>query len=133
MNSKMAIKILLGLLVAVTLFHLCILIGIVPYEITWGGRLTNDTEMYVFESVSIVINVFFAWLLLIKGEYVKDVMPIKIVNIVLWGFFFLFLLNTVGNVFAKTNFEKCFAILTIGIAVLLWIILRTGNKRVNSV
>jgi hypothetical protein len=42
-----------GLLVILILFHLSIIAKIIPYNITWGGRLTNDTEMYVFETISI--------------------------------------------------------------------------------
>ena len=129
MNPKLAIKILLSLLVLVTVFHLSILVGIVPYEITWGGRLKNDNEMYVFETMSLVVNLFFMWMLLIKGDYVKAIISIKIVNVVLWGFFFLFLLNTVGNILAKSNFEKYFAILTIGTAVLLLVILGGSKKK----
>jgi len=108
MKPKTAIKIMLYVLVAVILFHLSIMLKIVPYEITWGGRLKNDSEMYAFETISIVINLFLFLILLIKGKYLKELMPIKIVNITLWVFFLLFVLNTVGNIFAKTNFEKYF-------------------------
>ena len=59
MNINTSIKIFLGLLFSVILFHICIIIKIIPYNIAWGGRLTNDNEMYVFESISILINVFF--------------------------------------------------------------------------
>lgn len=56
MNSKTAIKIMLCLVVAILLFHSSIILKIVPYEITWGGRLKNDSEMYVFEIISILLN-----------------------------------------------------------------------------
>jgi len=86
MTSKTDIKILLGLLIVVILFHLCIVLKIVPYDIAWGGRLTNDTEMYVFEGVSITINLFLMALLLIKDSYIKAIIPLKIVSIILWVF-----------------------------------------------
>jgi len=124
MKPKTAIKIMLYVLVAVILFHLSIVLKIVPYEITWGGRLKNDSEMYAFETISIVINLFLFLILLIKGKYLKEYIPIKIVNITLWVFFLLFVLNTVGNIFAKTNFEKYFTLLTFAFAILIWIILR---------
>lgn len=124
MKPKTAIKIMLYVLVAVILFHLSIMLKIVPYEITWGGRLKNDSEMYAFETISIVINLFLFLILLIKGKYLKEFIPIKIVNITLWVFFLLFVLNTVGNIFAKTNFEKYFILLTFAFAILIWIILR---------
>ena len=119
-----SIKIFLGLLFLVILFHICIITKIIPYNIAWGGRLTNDTEMYVFETISILINIFLNWILLMKGDLVKFKFSDKTVQIILWIFFTLFVLNTVGNIFAKTNFEKLFAILTGLSAILIWHILQ---------
>jgi hypothetical protein len=124
MNINTQIKILLGLLFSVILFHICIIVKIIPYNIAWGGRLTNDNEMYVFESISILINLFLSWLLLMKGEFVEFKFPNKTVNLILWIFFALFILNTVGNLFAKTNFEKLFALITGLSAILIWNILK---------
>lgn len=128
MSPRTAIKIMLWLLLAVLLFHLSIVLGIVPYEITWGGRLKNDAEMYVFETISIVINFFMGLILLIKGKYLKEVISLKIVNIFLWIFFGLYALNTIGNLLAQTNFEKFFAILTLAFSFLIWIILTKDKK-----
>ena len=108
---------------------LCIMIKIVPYEISWGGRLKNDYDMYVFETISIIINLFLFSILLIKGKYLGGFISNKIVNITLWIFFVLFVLNTVGNIFAKTYFEKFFALLTLFFSTLIWIILRKDKKR----
>ena len=124
MNINTQIKILLGLLFSVILFHICIIVKIIPYNIAWGGRLTNDNEMYVFESISILINLFLSWLLLMKGEFVQFKFPNKTINLILWIFFALFILNTVGNLFAKTNFEKLFALLTGLSAILIWSIIK---------
>ena len=71
MENKSALNILLVSLIAVIMFHIAILIKIVPYNIAWGGRLQNDAEMYVFESISIVINSFFVLVLLMVGDDVK--------------------------------------------------------------
>lgn len=132
MNPKQAIKIMCGLLVAVVLFHLSIMLKIIPYEITWGGRLKSDSEMYVFETVSIVVNLFLVFVLLIKGNYLSEIIPMKIVNILLWVFLFLFGLNTIGNIVAETNFEKFFALLTLASVALIWIILKKDKKRIHN-
>ena len=124
MNFNTSIKIFLGILLSVILFHLCIVLKIVPYTIAWGGRLTNDTEMYIFESISILINLFLCWILLMKGDYVKFKFSNTTISIFLWIFFGLFILNTIGNIFAKTNFEKLFAILTGFSAILIWNIVK---------
>ena len=128
MSAKTAIRSLLGLLILTLLFHLCILFKIIPYEISWGGRLKNDTEMYVFESISIVVNLLLYLILLIKGKYLPWSISDKLITFVLWIFLCLFSLNTIGNLVAKTNFEKSFALLTLAFVILIAIILRKQPK-----
>lgn len=127
MNPKTSIHIFLGILAVVVLFHIGIITKMIPYEMTWGGRLKNDAEMYVFESISILVNSLLGFLLLMKGGYVKLRLKEKIIDIVLWIFLVLFVINTVGNLFAKTNFEKSLAVLTFVSALLLWTILKEKN------
>lgn len=131
MNFNNTIKIFLVLVFSVIIFHICIIVKIIPYNIAWGGRLTNDNEMYVFESISILINVLLSWLLLMKGDLIEYKFSDKIVNVILWIFFILFILNTIGNIFARTLFEKLFSFLTAISAILLWKILmksKTTNR-----
>ena len=132
MNPKLTIKILLWLIAAVTLFHLTILIKIIPYEISWGGKLKNDAEMYLFESISILTNLFLGYVLLIKGEFVSKLISTKVVNIILWVFLFIFGLNTLGNIFAETLFEKSLSLLTLVFTFLLWNILIKSNKDIKA-
>lgn len=127
-NHKTSIKIVLGLLSLVIIFHFCIIAKVIPYSIAWGGQIQNDTEMYVFESISIVVNLFLNFILLMKGNYLKFQFSEKAMNVVLWVFFVIFILNTAGNIFAKSNFEKLFAALTLLFAVLIWKILRKGTN-----
>ena len=118
------IKILLGLIVAVIIFHLAILCKWIPYDIAWGGKLTNDSQMYAFETISIAINLFLAWILLMKGQFSKQMISTRAINRALWCFLVIFLLNTVGNLFAEANFEKWFSVLTLIFSVLIWIVLK---------
>ena len=133
MKPKTSIKILLALLSAVILFHISVLAKVVPYDIAWGGRLQTDSEMYVFESFSIVIILFLGLVLLMKGDYLKFRFKNKTINVILWVFLFLFLLNTVGNIFAKTNFEKSFAVLTFVFAILIWTILKAKPSTTTKI
>lgn len=113
-------KILIGISTLAILFHLLILIKIIPYEITWGGNLKTNEDMYVFETFSIFVNAFYIFILLQKGNYLKSFFGKKTLTIILWIFFSLFSLNTIGNLFAKTNFEKLFAILTLLNSIFIW-------------
>lgn len=132
MTIKASIRFMLGLLLAVSIFHFCIIAKIIPYNIAWGGRLQSDSEMYVFETLSIIINLFLAVILLMKGNYIKFRFGEKAIRIVLWIFLIIFALNTLGNLFAKTAFEKSFAVLTLLFAILIWNILRKPMREKNS-
>jgi len=124
MRTSNYIKVLVFLLSLVTTFHFCLVFKLIPYTIAWGGRLGDDTEMYRFETISISVNLFLIFVLLIKGNYLKVRLNEKVINAILWIFFFLFILNTIGNVLAKTNFEKSFAVLTLILSLLIWKILK---------
>jgi hypothetical protein len=123
LNEKNTILILVGLISLVIIFHLLILFKIIPSEIAWGGRLKTEQEMFVFETVSVALNLFLIWILTMKVKQPES----KIINIVLWLFFVVFILNTVGNLFAHTNLEKLFSILTFVLAILILRILMKGK------
>lgn len=121
-NKRLALPILVGIGIAALILHLLILFKVIPYSITWGGRLKSDSQMYLFETISILINAFFVFVLLQKGNRMKPLLSPKTVTIILWIFFGVFSLNTIGNIFAKTTFERGFTLVTLGNAVLLWMV-----------
>lgn len=128
MKTKVYIRLMILLVSAVTAFHVCLILKLIPYDIAWGGRLKSDKEMYMFEAISILVNFFLFAVLLIKGNYLKLRINEKIVNAILWVFFAIFILNTIGNLLAKTNFEKVFGIVTLILVVGLWQVLK--KKRI---
>ncbi len=119
-NKLFYIKLLIAISIIAITFHFTILFKIVPYEITWGGKLKTDEEMYVFETISIIINLFFVFILLQKSNFIKPYFSKKIISFNLWIFFTVFVLNTIGNIFADTTFEKSLTLLTLLITILLW-------------
>lgn len=131
--KNISFKLLIGLLTLVILFHCSVMAKIIPYDIAWGGRLENDSQMYVFESISILINGFLITILLLKAKYIKHQFSEKIMNGILRSFQVLLILNTVGNLLAKTNFEKFFAFLTAILAILIWIILKRNARNERDI
>lgn len=96
---------MIALLSVVMLFHILVLVGIIPFGVTWGGRLNNVEEMYVFETISLAVNLFLIVVLLLKGQFIKNQIAAKWLNGIIWLFAILFALNTVGNLFAKASVE----------------------------
>ena len=119
------INLLLIVFLLTVLFHLLVLTGVIPFSGVWGGRLETVQDMYRFEAVSILINILVLFVLIQKRKNLLEGSPNKVINVVLWIFMGLFLLNTVGNLFAESVVEKVLATpLTLIISVLIYLINR---------
>ncbi|GGD45427.1 hypothetical protein GCM10011514_06800 [Emticicia aquatilis] len=115
---------LLIILSATIIFHVLVLVKIIPYKIVWGGRLKTDADMYKFELVSLVLNLFFLCVIAIKAGIFKVDFPANILNYIIWGMAALFLLNTIGNLLSKSSLEKkIFTPITILLTIFLVILL----------
>lgn len=123
-KARTATNILIITIGVVLVFHLLILLRVIPFEHTWGGRLKNVQEMLVFESVSVLVNILLGITLMIKGRILTSKIPSIVVNTVLWFFLVLFVVNTFANLFAVTTLEKSFSLLTLLFAILIGIVLK---------
>lgn len=108
-----------------TIFHLLVVIdilflNIVPIEFLWGGHMETSTELLKFEFISILITIICILIVLIRTKKIKKTNTISIVvsRVGLWLMTLLFLLNILGNLIAKTTFEKLFSVITIVLAFL---------------
>jgi hypothetical protein len=119
-----------GLIIVLSIFlilHICVLLKIVPYSIVWGGRLKTDTEMYRFETVSILINLFFLFIVLVQSHFLTIDFPKKTMTIILWVMTVLFLFNTLGNATSKNKIEqKLFTPITIILTIFSLILALTN-------
>ncbi len=122
---KFALNAMIAILLSVLIFHVLILIKIIPYTIVWAGKLENDQQMVVFEILSITVNSVLTFIIFIQGNYLKVNFSQKALNVILWVFTIIFSLNTIGNLFSKTSFETIvFTPLTFISAILCYRILR---------
>lgn len=124
-NQRRALVFMIGLMTAVIVFHLLIVLQVIPYTIVWAGKLNTVEEMYAFEAVSITINLLLLVVLLLKGGYLKNRLSQGLLTGFLWVFIVIFALNTIGNLMAETQFERlAFTPMTFLSALLLWVIVR---------
>lgn len=87
-------------------FHLLVIIGIIPMDIIWGGRINSRSELIKFELVSLLILILCTFITLLKVKYINISKLYKFANIGIWFLVVIFLLNTIGNLFAISLFEK---------------------------
>lgn len=102
----LSLRILGTLFTLVLIFHGLILARVIPYEIAWGGRLRSDDEMILFESVSIAINALM--LIAVTGRiYLLKTGKEPVFLRIIFGIMTLiFLMNTLGNLYAITLLER---------------------------
>jgi len=104
-DVKVASGVMTVLLACVAVFHLFVLAGVVPYSIVWGGLLESANQMYIFETISLMLNLAIIVVVGTKGGFIKPYLPNKMVTFSLWVLTALFALNTVGNLFAESKLE----------------------------
>lgn len=119
-GELIAAKILLFTFCLLVVFHMLVMLGVISYKIVWGGRIKSKVQLYVMELLSILVLLLCVFLLSLKlGIFVFKGSDF-IVSIGLWSLLGIFVLNTFGNLMAKTKLEKyLFGSLTFMISVLL--------------
>lgn len=88
------------------IFHLLVLMKVIPYKIVWGSRLKTDSDMYKLETVSVILNVFFLIVILSISNYIPFTINDSVLTVLLWIMAALFLFNTVVNMLSKNKLEK---------------------------
>lgn len=97
---------LIAILTSVILFHVLVLVGIIPQDIVWGGRLRTREELVEFELVSIVINFIMVLFVSVRAGIINlSIKPI-LIRVVLWLMVVLFILNTLGNLLSQNDMER---------------------------
>lgn len=126
MTKNRGVKaVILILFILIVIFHFLVIFGIVPFQNVWGGRLKTQEEMLKFEAFSIVLNLIFITVVLVKAGFWKVKISPKIISILLWIMTILFALNTIGNLFAVNDLEKYIATpITVILSVLCFILAR---------
>lgn len=88
------------------LFHIFVMAGIVPSDIVWGGKVASRSELIRLETISIGVMLICLLITVMKAKCIKAKTLNFIVNAAIWLMVPLFLLNTIGNIFAVTIYEK---------------------------
>ena len=108
MKKNVIYKILIFLFSFALIYHILILVKIVPYKLAWGGRLKSDQEMYVFESFSLVLNFLFLLFVAIQLKFITILLHPLFCKTIWWFLAIVFAINTIGNTMAIYPFEKYF-------------------------
>jgi hypothetical protein len=97
---------LLFILTLVILFHLLVITGVVPFQIVWGGRLKDTSQMLVFETLSILLNGLMLSVVVIQAGLARVSLHRLTLKIAFWLMGALFFVNTIGNLVSLDALEQ---------------------------
>ena len=118
-----AISISLFIIGLLGLVHLSIVIGIVAFDFVpdfiWGGKVKTVDDLLYMELISLLMTPVLFFIVLMKTKKFNLPKLKRLSTAGIWIMVVLFLVNTIGNLIAETNFEKLFAIISGVLALLL--------------
>jgi hypothetical protein len=116
-SAKLAGNILLFSLGLLLIFHLLVLLTIIPANIMWGGQ-ANAGNLVMLEIVAIAVTLFFGYVIAAKTGYVNAGRFAGAVLVLVWIIFAFLLLNTLGNLASGVSAENfIFAPITLLLAL----------------
>lgn len=105
LSYALAAKILVVVPCLLIIFHLCNLLGFVPLNIVWTGRVSSSKAFFAMGILSIVLNIAYMWFGLVRGKTIDKPSFQTFANR-LYPFLFWWLVgNSIANLFSKSRFE----------------------------
>ena len=105
-TKRIAANGILLVLSLMVLFHVLVMVQVIPYGMVWGGRLENSSQMLLFEAISIAVNLLMLGAVAISAGMIKVKINRGLLKAALWTMFAVFLLNTIGNLLSNNETEK---------------------------
>ena len=105
-TTRIAAQGILLVLSLMVLFHVLVMVQVIPYGMVWGGRLENSSQMLLFEAISIAVNLLMLGAVATSAGMVKVKINRGLLKAALWTMFAVFLLNTIGNLLSNNETEK---------------------------
>jgi hypothetical protein len=105
-RERFAINGLLAILFLFVIFHILVMTRVIPFGIVMGGRLKDSAQMLRLESIALIVNLAMLFIVLVRAGYFKFNIHPKIIKTGFWIMFFVFLLNSTGNILSTNLFEQ---------------------------
>src|SRR4026207_1223514 len=106
-STKVAGNLLLGSLGLLAVFHILVLLRVLPAYIVWGGAMQNSSSsLFLLEMISLFITLLLAVIIAAKTGYIKAVRFQTAVNIGVWVVFAILLLSMLANFASGVAFEN---------------------------
>jgi len=120
-SVKSAGNILLILFFLLAVFHVLVLLRVVPSNMVWGGRTAASTSnLVLLEIVALLVVFLFMLIIVAKVGYIQLFKSRKALNVCIWIIFAYMLLNAIANLASPVAVERViFLPLNLVLAVLV--------------
>lgn len=109
-SARTAGNILLAALGLLFIFHVLVLLRVLPAEIVWGGMIQGgQTNLITLETVALVMTLLFMLIVAARIGYIQVGRLSGVVKVGVWLIFIFLLLNTLGNLASGVSFENLIA------------------------
>ena len=109
-SAKLAGNILLAAMGLLFVFHILVLLKVIPADIVWGGRIQGvPSNLFTLEIVSLLVTLLFMLIIAAKIGYIQAGKLLGAVNIGVWLILAYLILNTLGNFASGVSFENLIA------------------------
>ena len=106
-SAKSAGNILLAAFGLLLVFHVLVLLGLIPSNIIWGGQAYGSpSSLMALEWGALLVTALFGILIAAKVDYIKAGRFRIIATVGVWIVFAYLLLNTVVNLVSAVSFEN---------------------------
>lgn len=125
---------LMVLLFISLIFPLLIVAKIIPFDIIWGGKIKDDSQMLLYETFSVIINILMILVIALRAKIIKSRISRNLIKAFVFIMLVIFSLNTIGNFTSENQFEKnIFTPLTFLLASLCFVLFfnkeRNGDRQ----
>ena len=89
-----------------------VILGLISNKYVWGGRVTENSQLILLECTTFIVNGLILWFIAMRVGFMQQRVSTRRLPLRLFPLSIIMLLNTIGNIFAQTSFEKIMAIPT---------------------
>lgn len=109
-SAKLAGNLLIGAFGLLAVFHILVLLRVIPANIVWGGMIQGgQANLVTLEVIALAVTLLFILITAAKTGYLQAGKLAGVVNIGVWLILVFLLLNMLGNFASGVSFENLIA------------------------
>ena len=120
-SFKLAGKITIAIIALLIIFHILVLLGVVPSNTVWGGQIADEATVMKHEIIRLLVSFIFLAIIIEKLNQHKITKFKKSSNVAFWFIYIYFIITSIAKLALAVTLEKLIFIpVTVILSVLLF-------------